>query len=412
MQELLFLSHRLPYPPNKGDKIRSYHVLRYLSQRYRVHLGCFIDDASDWQYIDKVKALCAGGTCFVKQQPLAARLRSLGGLLTQDALSLPYYRDRELQRWVKRTLASRPIRTAYVFSSPMAQYLEHLEHNPGALHRVIDFVDVDSEKWRQYAGTRRWPLAPLFQREAGHLLAYERSIAQHFEGATFVSRAEADLFKALAPESEHKVQFFNNGVDADYFSPQMLHLNPYPASGAALVFTGAMDYWPNIEAVQWFAEHVLPRLRARSPQLHFFIVGARPSARVKELARLPGVHVTGSVPDVRPYLAHAAVAVAPLRIARGVQNKVLEAMAMQKIVVASPQAVEGLSALPGVELLVAGDADQFVLHLTRLLAVRPQRSMGLAARARVLADYDWTNNLARLGTILGARAGACLDSVA
>ncbi|MES3020526.1 MAG: TIGR03087 family PEP-CTERM/XrtA system glycosyltransferase [Pseudomonadota bacterium] len=399
MQELLFLAHRIPYPPNKGDKLRSYNMLRYLSQRYRVHLGCFVDSADDRKYITKVKSLCYE-TCFVDQSPLAARLRSLRGLASGEALSLPYYRDAGMAAWVARVLRRRPVHAALVFSSPMAQYL--MAPGAGALRRVVDFVDVDSEKWRQYAEVRRWPMAALYRREARALLAHERSVAQRFESASFVSQAEAALFRRLAPESGHKVSYFNNGVDADYFSPHILQRSPFPPGAANLVFTGAMDYWPNIDAVQWFAREVFAPLCARLPALGFYIVGARPPPEVRVLARQPGVVVTGTVADVRPYLAHASVCVAPLRIARGVQNKVLEAMAMQKVVLVSPQALEGISARPGSELLVAEGGPAFIAHIEAVLAAPSPRAMALAARARVLADYSWSVNLERLSALLAA----------
>jgi sugar transferase (PEP-CTERM/EpsH1 system associated) len=407
MQDLLYLAHRIPYPPNKGDKIRSYHILKFLSQRYRVHLGCFIDDARDHVHISRLEAMCAS-CCFVKQRALLARLGSLRALVSGEAMSLPYYRSATLQRWVDALLAHGQVKQALAFSGPMAQYLPPLALTT-RLHRVIDFVDVDSEKWRQYAATKSWPLAQLYRREARHLLAYERHVAQQFDGATFVSGAEADLFVQRAQQHaqdkiKDKISFFSNGVDAEFFSPQRLYDNPYADAGNVLAFTGAMDYWPNIEAVQWFAARVLPALRRRFPALKFCIVGANPSAQVIALGQLAGVTVTGSVADIRPYLAHATLVVAPLRIARGIQNKVLEAMSMEKTVIASPQALEGISAVPGVDILVAADEHRFIEHLTRLLAAQPSHDMGQAARRRVLQDYCWGKNLARLGDILGCHS--------
>ena len=407
MQDLLYLAHRIPYPPNKGDKIRSYHMLKYLNSRCRVHLGCFIDDASDREHLARLNTLCAS-SCIVELDPLTARLRSLLGLFSTTPMSLHYYRNAELQNWVRQQLDGGKIGHALVFSGPMAQYLHPLPASlaapiPGrsSLRRVIDFVDVDSEKWQQYGATKPGPLAQLYRREARHLLAYESAVAQEFDAATFVSRAEAALFQRRAPQVTQPIDFFSNGVDAEFFSPQRLYLNPYPLDSRVLVFTGAMDYWPNVDAVTWFAVQVLTPLRVRFPRLLFYIVGSRPAAAVKALARLPGVNVTGAVHDIRPYLAHAALAVAPLRIARGIQNKVLEAMSMAKTMVASPQALEGISALPGAELLLADSAGEFIAHLTRLLTEKPDRTIGTAARKRVLQDYSWDRNLARLGTLLG-----------
>lgn len=398
MRDLLFLTHRIPYPPNKGDKIRAWHMFDYLRRHFRVHLGCFVDDASDRQHITMLQSLCAN-SCFINQSARAARLRSLRGLLTGEALSLPYYRDAELGNWVAQTLRQHPITHALAFSGPMAQYLPARNHCK-PLHRLLDLVDVDSEKWLDYATSQPWPLAPLYRREARRLLAFERDSADQCDAITLVSPAEADLFRRRAPGAAHKIRHFSNGVDSDYFAPRPDLASPYPEQQTVLVFTGAMDYWPNVEAVQWFAWRVLPSLRMQCPTLHFYIVGARPSSQVRALQRLQGVHVTGTVPDIRPYLQHALAAVAPLRIARGVQNKVLEAMAMEKTVVASPQALEGISAVSGTELLRADDGAAFICQLSHLLAKPATATIGRAARQRVLLDYSWSRNLRQLGQLL------------
>ncbi|SEK30235.1 TIGR03087 family PEP-CTERM/XrtA system glycosyltransferase [Nitrosovibrio tenuis] len=395
MEEILYLVHRFPYPPNKGDKIRSYHLLRHLSQRYRIHLGTFIDDDGDWKYRDKVKGLC-GETCFIDLSPKVARVRSLRGFFSGRPLTLPYYWDKGLQTWVNSILETRPVRNILVFSSAMAQYVSHARN----AHRIVDFVDIDSDKWRQYANATRWPMNRVYRRESKLLLGYERQVAVDFDCATFVSQAEADLFGKLVPEAAKKVTYFNNGVDADYFSPHRPYSNPYTAGLPTLVFTGAMDYWANIDAVEWFARRVFSEVRAQLPMVEFHIVGARPTAAVIALASLPGVTVTGSVPDVRPFLAHASLVVVPLRIARGIQNKVLEAMAMEKIAVISPQAMEGIHACPGRELVVASDGSEFASHILAVLANGSDSSMGHAARNRVLECYSWEKSLGGIDRLL------------
>lgn len=398
MEDLLFLTHRIPYPPNKGDKIRSYHLLKHLTQNYRVHLGTFIDDPDDWQHVDHVKRLCAS-THFTGLNHNTARLRSLGGLITNQPLTLDYYRDAGLQTWVKRVLHELPVKRILVFSSAVAQYVSQAGH----VRRIIDFVDIDSDKWLQYARKRTWPMSWLYRREGRLLLRYERQVAQNFDASLFVSRAEADLFKQLAPESASKTGFFNNGVDTDYFSPARSYPNPYPADALPLVFTGAMDYWPNVDAVQWFAREILPSVLTQNPGARFYIVGSRPTAAVRALAELPGVTVTGTVSDIRPYLAHARLAVAPLRIARGIQNKVLEAMAMAKPVIASAQALEGITANTGEEVLLALDGSEFIATISALLQ-RPLDAIGKAARARVLADYTWERTLTEVDVLLAPDA--------
>jgi sugar transferase (PEP-CTERM/EpsH1 system associated) len=264
----------------------------------------------------------------------------------------------------------------------------------------MDFVDIDSDKWRQYAPTKPWPLSWLYRREGERLLAWERRVAAEFDASLFVSPAEAADFRRLAPQSAGKVGHYHNGVDADYFSPERDYPDPYPAGVRALVFTGAMDYWPNVDAVSWFAREVLPALRAERPDILFAIVGSKPAAEVQALARMPGVLVTGRVEDVRPWLAHAAVVVAPLRIARGIQNKVLEGMAMARTVVATAQALEGIDALPGKEILLAADRESMAAAVGRVLDVASP--LGDAARMKVLRDFAWAGNLARVDQLLEA----------
>ncbi|MES2116737.1 MAG: TIGR03087 family PEP-CTERM/XrtA system glycosyltransferase [Pseudomonadota bacterium] len=399
MRHLLYLPHRIPYPPNKGDKIRAWHILAYLQRHFHVHLGTFVDHTDDWQYVERLQAMCAS-SCFVPLRPWRARLRSLAALAGHEPVSLRYYRARPLQQWVAHTLSQQPIAAALAFSGPMAQYVP-AHGAQGPLHRVMDLVDVDSEKWLAYADTRPWPLSRLYQREARCLLDYERAIARQFDRTTLVSAPEAALFRTRAPDSGHKIEHFSNGVDSAYFAPDPGRPDPYPPGQTVLVFTGAMDYWPNVEAVRWFAARVLPALRANRPALHFHIVGARPAAAVTALAAEPGIHVSGSVPDIRPYLQHAAVAVAPLQIARGIQNKVLEAMSMALPVVASAAALQGLDVTPGHEVLCADRADAWAGQITRALDCQHAHAIGTAARRHVLAHFDWDHNLARLGTMLG-----------
>lgn len=384
---LLYLAHRIPYPPNKGDKIRSYHMLQFLARHYRIYLGAFVDTAEDWQYAQEVGRLCEGGSFLLPLHPKRARLKSLVSLLNPP-LTLPYYRNAMLQKWTQSMIEGQGIRRALAFSSAMAQYL--LPY--GKIKRVMDFVDVDSDKWAQYANSQAWPMSWVYRREGRSLLAYEKKIAAAFDTSFFVSRVELNLFAELAPESADKLAYFNNGVDSDYFSPQQNFANPFPAEIESIVFTGAMDYWANVDAVTWFAEAILPTIRRTRPNATFYIVGAKPSAGVMKLARLAGVKVVGQVPDTRPYLAHANLCVAPLRIARGVQNKVLEGMAMQKVVVTTPQAADGIEAKAGLELMVAADAASFARQvIAQLGQSTPQ--MGDAARQRVLSNYNWDKNL-------------------
>lgn len=389
MENLLFLAHRIPYPPNKGDKIRSYHFLKYLAEHYRLFLGTFIDDPHDRQYTAQVDALCAG-TCYQDLNPLLAKAKSLQGLLTGQALTVPYYQDKLLHGWVKDTVAKHNIKKVLVFSGAMAQFIEPWDK----LDCVVDFVDVDSDKWRQYAekkhGLARW----VYAREARYLLAYEQSIARKAKASLFVSEQEAMLFRQLADVEADKISYVNNGVDTDYFSPAYEFAPPFQADGQVVVFTGAMDYWANVDAVVWFAGQVMPLLTQQHPQAKFYIVGGKPTKEVQQLADNPHVIVTGSVPDVRPYLAHARLAVAPLRIARGIQNKVLEAMAMAKHVVATSAAMEGIAYDASLAVSVSDDAADIARLIGGLLT--QDRLPAEQSRAFIQAQFSWQENVRKL----------------
>jgi sugar transferase (PEP-CTERM/EpsH1 system associated) len=385
MEGLLFLAHRIPFPPNKGDKIRSFHLLRHLSQRYTIHLGAFVDDPDDWQYQDALKPYCAS-VKLLPLNPRRAKLASLTGLLSGEALSLPYYRNRELGRWAAGLAATGKVTRGLAFSSAMAQFMPR-----NLARRVLDMVDVDSDKWTQYAPTQRWPFSWMYAREGRKLADWEARVAQQFDATLLVSQAEAALLQRRVPQARDRISAFENGVDADYFSPARDYPNPYPPRVRGIVFTGAMDYWPNVDAVTWFAERIFPAVRDAVPAAQFTIVGSRPGEEVGALARQPGVIVTGSVPDVRPWLAHAACAVAPLRIARGVQNKVLEAMAMARPVVASAQAAEGLRAEAGRDYVLARGEAEFAQVVVAQLRSAPSAPQ---ARDCILAHYNWDRNLA------------------
>ena len=399
MGNLLYLVHRLPYPPNKGDKVRSYHLLKHLTARHRVFLGTFVDDPDDEVYVDTVRHLCPD-LHVVRLNPRMAKLRSLTGLLTGQALSLHFYQNEGLQTWVKQTLAKEKIDAMVIFSSVMAQYVEAMpcDTSPPML---VDFVDVDSAKWTQYATSHRWPLSWLYRREGECLLAYERAVAARSKRTFFVTENEASLFQKMAPECTDIVEAMSNGVDADYFSPDPARASPFEGAQIPLVFTGAMDYWPNIDAVIWFVNDILPALRQAWPRLRFYIVGRSPPPSVSALAS-EVVVVTGTVPDVRPYLQHAQVVVAPLRVARGIQNKILEAMAMARPVVASQSCVEAIDAKGETELLSAALAGDFVRQIDALLR-SPVRAaaVGLAGRQRVLQGYSWDAHLAGIDRYLG-----------
>ncbi len=404
MANVLFLVHRLPYPPNKGDKVRSFNLLKHLSRHHRVFLGTFLDDPADVIHVEAVRKICPD-TFVARLNPLLGKIKSLAGFLTNEALGVRYYRDGALQSWVDEVRANHAIDASVIFSSVMAQYVGSAGKATGPV--LLDFVDVDSAKWGQYASKHAWPLSWIYRREADRLLSFERAAALRATCSFLVTDMEKALFLRLAPECAGVVQTMCNGVDAEYYAPDDHRPSPFSPDGATgaripVVFTGAMDYWPNIDAVTWFVQEILPAMRQTRPQIIFFIVGRNPAPAVSALAG-KDVVVTGTVDDVRPYLQHAAVVVAPLRVARGIQNKVLEAMAMARPVVASTSCAAVVDARVGQELLAAETAQDFVREVEGLLADAAKAArIGQLGRQRVVNQYSWSAHLAVLDRYLPA----------
>jgi sugar transferase (PEP-CTERM/EpsH1 system associated) len=400
MDDLLFLSHRIPFPPEKGDKIRSFHILEHLASRYRVHLGCFYDDPTDARHIDELRRRCGTVLCLPLHRT-RAWIGSLTALATGYSLTETYFHDARLARWVAETMRQHRPGRSFIFCSAMAPYA--LPYRQGT--RIFDMMDIDSEKWGAYADVRPWPLSQLYARERRLLFELERRAAAEFDRTLLVSRAEAELFQRLAPEVADRVHALRNGVDTTYFDPRLTYSRPFADAAVPIVFAGTMDYWPNIQAAEWFAGTVLPLLGGCDRSLEFWIVGANPAPAIRRLAERPGIHVTGRVEDMRPYLVHAAAIVAPLRVARGIQNKVLEAMAMAKPVVATPEAAEGILGDAKDEgrdeLIVRTDAAGFAQGLAWALT---EEGAGIGQRARRLVErhFQWRESWVVLDALFAA----------
>lgn len=398
MKNLLFLVHRIPYPPNKGDKIRSYNFLKGLAENYNVHLAAFIDDPADTQYIGKLEKYTAS-TLFIKLNPFYAKIKSLSGLFTQKALSLPYYQSSELQQWVDKTIVDKKIDKIFVFSSVMAQFV----HQYKELDVIIDFVDVDSDKWLQYSRKANWPMNWVYQREAKLLLKFDHQVAEYSKTNIFVSQEEAALFSRLVDIEPKKIDFVCNGVDTDYFKGNQHFQTPYiDGEKDIIVFTGAMDYWANVDAVSWFVTEVFPKIKQQCKHAKFFIVGSRPSSQVFSLEKTEGVFVTGGVRDIRPYLYYAQLVVAPLQIARGIQNKVLEAMAMSKRIVVTPQAIEGIQ-VADQDISIAEGAEVFAKQVLSYLADVSDNTDAEKNRDFVTDKYSWAVSHQRLTEIIESK---------
>lgn len=391
MGDILFLTHRIPYPPDRGDKIRGFNIVRHLSTRKRVHVIAFADDSRDLKRKNGLAPYTGNRSIIWRSKP--RWLAALQALAFRRPISLTAFENGSVQEAVTNLLARHSIDTIFVFSSQMAQYLPAKPRQKV----IMDFVDMDSAKFEAYAKTSSGLTQWMMQREATLLLAHEKSVANKVDASLFVSAQEAGLF--CERTGAKRVHVVENGIDTVFFDPAA-GFKRIESTGALIVFTGQMDYRPNIEAVTWFVETILPHIRVAHPSARFAIVGRNPTDAVKALAKQPGVIVTGEVADVRGWLAAAAVVVAPLKLARGVQNKVLEAMAMARPVVASNPAAEGIDHADTIR--TGGTVGEIAEEVNRLIADPAKAlALGMAAREQVIARYSWDARLAVLDDILG-----------
>ena len=390
----------MPYPPDKGEKIRAFHQLRAIAARHEVDVFTLADDPRDLAHREKLSALCHSLTV-ARVFPKLARIRSLPYLLTRTPLTIPYFYSAHLQAEICKALATRKYDRVFVYCSAMAQYVDWSKpalrkaFAPNPVVRVpvvMDMVDVDSDKWAQYAKATRFPFSTVFRKEGRDLRGFERQACERSECVLVATEREAQLARQIAPAA--RVHVVPIGIDTARFSPRSDDALIRPP---AIVFTGDMSYFPNQEGVSFFGREVLPLIRRDIPDVRFMVVGRNPGRAVEDLARAAGFEVTGYVPDVRPWLARATVAVAPLRIAAGIQTKILEAMACGLPVVATPRAVQGLLAEVAHVVETAETAADFAARVVRLLR-DPQlaRQRGLEGRRRVAEAYSWASALERL----------------
>lgn len=391
-EDVLFLSHRIPYPPDKGDKIRSWAWLKYFAAKYRVHLACFVDDPRDFAHQEFLSSICAS-VALVPLSQRWSRIRSLTALGSGRPLSFHYFNSPQMKEAVAAA-RTKPLVMEFAFSSAMAPFIEAPINGS---KRIVDFCDADSEKWMQYARSAPLLLKQIYAREGRLLAEAELHIAQWADACFAVSDAEAAVFNQRLALDKH-VSSLPNGVDADYFAPS--NAKPDDAVRSDLVFVGAMDYRANIEGVLHFVETIWPQIRAARPDVRFSIVGANPVVKILALDGENGVRVTGRVDDVRPWLANAKIVIAPLLVARGVQNKVLEAMAMQKPVVASNEAMTGVNAPQNAAVTVRNDEAMAQETLTLLNEPQRRAAIGESARKFVVENFSWSASYATLDAAL------------
>jgi sugar transferase (PEP-CTERM/EpsH1 system associated) len=391
MAKILFLAHRLPFPPDKGDKIRAFQMIRRLAARHEVWLGAPRDDSSDALRFDPSELGC---TEVVSPWlgPGRRAFNMAAGLFAGEPLSVARFRHPELARWIERILSEVRPDLVVLYSSALGESLA--DRLPDRVPLLVDFVDADAAKWAAYAKAAPWPLSWVFRREERKLIAFESALLARADVALLVSDAEREVMARMQPKWLPKLETMGNGVDLEAFPAAP------PAQGRLIVMCGRMDYRANVEGARWFAGEVFPLIRKRAPTAVFRIVGAAPTATVRALARLPGVEVTGAVTKVWPHLAEARAVVAPLRFARGIQNKVLEGMAAARPVVATCAALEGLEAAPGREVLTADEPAAFAEAVLQVLEGRAPEDLGIRGREFVESRHPWDLQLTKLDSLV------------
>ncbi len=387
---ILYLCHRFPFPPKRGGKIRPFNMIRHLTKSGHQVTVCSLarsaDEATDGSGIAPHCAAFEIGHVgeWVQMARMVVRLP-----LTTPS-SMGYFYSPELARHVQRLLDTKTWDLIFVHCSSVAQYVEHVQDVP----KILDFGDMDSQKWLEYANYKPFPLSLGYRLEGAKMLAAEKRLARRFDLCTATTRAEWETLNDYDTGAD--TDWFPNGVDADFFCPVG---EPYEAE--TISFIGRMDYYPNQECMARFCAQVWPLLRSSHPTMKLLIVGADPSPAMRKLGELPGVTVTGSVADVRPYIRSSALMVAPLNIARGTQNKILEAMAMGVPVVTSTVAAGGVDAESEEHFLVADTREACAEAILRIVDNPTERErLAIAGRERMRSHHDWPRSMARLDAII------------
>ena len=393
--KILYVCHRFPFPPKRGGKIRPFNMIKHLSQRHQVTVASLARSAEEAQAGAGLAEHCERYLMATVREPWQS-IRMVARLPTLTPSSMGYFYSVELDRQIQQALARERYDLIFVHCSSVAQYVSQVRDIP----KILDFGDMDSQKWQIYARIKPLPSSLGYWLEGTKLEREEKRLARQFDLCTCTTKEELNTLNDYATGA--LTDWFPNGVDHEYFAPDATDYDPNRLS-----FIGRMDYFPNQQCMLEFCTQTLPLIRERRPDATLTIVGADPAPKIRALGDLPGVTVTGSVPDVRPYTQASAVMIAPLKIARGTQNKILEAMAMGVPVVTSSLAARGVDAEPGVHFLTADTPADYRDSILSLLDDQQQRQrFAQAARARVLSHHDWSASMQRLDTIIER----CLDS--
>lgn len=386
---ILYVCHRFPYPPKRGGKIRPFNMIRHLARSHEVVVCSLARSRQEEQEAHGIAPHC-GSYHVQRVNETAQKLRMLATLPTHVTASTSYFHSPALARTIRRQIAESRFDLIFVHCSSVAHYVSAVRDIP----KILDFGDMDSQKWLEYARYRPFPLSVGYWWEGQRLRAYEKRLARQFDLCTATTRAEWETLQSYGAGVAS--DWFPNGVDSEYFCPDDTRYDP-----DTIGFVGRMDYYPNQQCMFEFCRSVWPLLKGRRPRLKLLIVGADPSPQVRRLGDIDGVTVTGSVPDVRPYVRGAAATVAPLAIARGTQNKILEAMAMGVPVVTTSIAAGGVDAIADEHLLVADTPQAQCVAIEALLDSPLRRDQfARAGRARVLSHHAWPQTMQRLDGLI------------
>lgn len=386
---ILYICHRFPFPPARGGKIRPFNTIKHLGRSHEVTVASIARSSAEVQQGQGLAAFCHRYEVALVKPPIQA-LRMLSRLPTLTPSSMGFFYSSRIARKIEELLRGARYDLIFVHCSSVAQYVSGLEGIP----KILDFGDMDSQKWLDYARFKPFPLSLGYRLEGMKLRREEKRLARCFDLCTATTRAEWATLNGYRSPAD--TDWFPNGVDAEYFSPSEA---PYDAN--TISFVGRMDYYPNQECMFDFCANVLPLLQQRRSQLNLKIIGADPAPSVRRLGAIPGVTVTGSVPDVRPHVRQSALMVAPLNIARGTQNKILEAMAMGVPVVTSPLAAAGVDAVSGEHLLVARTPAEYAQAILQLLdGPMDRKRLAGAGRQRILTHHRWETSMRKLDTII------------
>jgi polysaccharide biosynthesis protein PslH len=392
---ILFICHRYPFPPKRGGKIRPFNIIKHLAESgHEVHVGSLLRSSTEAAEGLGLEKYCA--SVFAPHvSSVSQSLKMVALLPTTTPSSMGYFHSAKLSSHIKSLANLKSFDLVFVHCSSVAQYAEHLT----GVKKWLDFGDMDSQKWLDYGNYRQMPLALGYKLEGLKLEREERRLSTVFDQCTATTRGELETLQRLNPQVNGG--WFPNGVDSTFFAPSLAY------DQNEISFIGRMDYFPNQQAVQKFVKNIFPLIKTGNPQARFTVVGAEPPSFIRELQAINGVSVTGTVADVREYVLRSAVNVAPLDIARGTQNKILEAMAMGVPVVASSAASKGVNAIKDEHFMVEDDANAFAEACLLVMSNKAERQkLGLAGRERVLSHHSWAGSMHMFNEILTPTSNA------